>query len=355
MAGQKNKTKEYWDTFYSELKSAEDSNRFATEGNHPSSIINNDASDVSANELSDLEWIVPNSPRLLDTILGLFPPPDPSVGLTNRLKEETSSATSVNILEIGCGVSKLSISLLQRQLLNNQEALPDAQTRGYSFVATDVSSVCIEHSRTRDDKLISSFNTDNSSLKYALLDVLAEKPSITIRNYDIILDKGTLDTFLFRSKRTQKGSSSHPPLLAPLLNNIHRWLGCGAKYIIISPRSKIKSVRDFRGFTSVRRIKVDTATLGGEVILVKSNNEKAARSKAKVYLYECIKNDSYNPEKDSTPYRTMEISTADESTCLKCGISFKDFRGNGDVKDQGEVVWARRWKNHYPHCKGKGG
>ena len=246
---QKDKTKAYWDTFYSTLPSSgDDANTFATKGDLAQTTKAKEDT-AKKEDSSDLEWIVPNSPGLLDTILGLFPPSTSET--TDRDARNDSSA--INILEIGC-------------------------------------------------------------------------------------------------------SSIHPPLLTPLLNNIHRWLlpGCGSKYIIISPRSKIKSVRDFKGFASVRRTKVDTATLdGNDVVLVKSNNKEAARSKSEVYLYECIKNDKYKPDVDE-PYSSMGCnSNSDDETCGKCGLSFKEFRGNVDVLDQGEAVWARRWKNHCAHCKEK--
>ena len=321
--GQKVKTKDYWDSFYSSL-SAGDINAAVNETKYETS--------------SDLEWIVPHS-AVLDTILSLF--------------ARSHASVSINALEIGCGVSQLSLSLLQKLLLNRHEADPRDVRRGYCFVATDVSSVCIEHNRTRDDAFITSLLTAGGCLSYEHLDVLDDKSSSShTRSYDIVLDKGTLDTFLFRSKRTKKGSSSHPPVLTPLLNNVHRWLrtGCESKYLIISPRPKIKSIRDFRGFSSVRRIKVDTSTLD-DVVLVKSNSGNAKTSISEVYLYECVRDDSYDPDEDM-PYRSVVCCAEDESICVKCGMCFKHYRGTVDVRDQGEVAWARRWKNHVVHCKG---
>lgn len=228
----------------------------------------------------------------------------------------------------------------------------------YDFVATDVSSVCIEHNRIRDSAFVSFLHdTAAARLSYEVLDVLnanLQSHSKHIGRYDMILDKGTLDTFLFRSKRTNKGCELHPPLLTPLLSNIHRWLraGCDAKYIIISPRSKIKSVRDFCGFKSVHRISVDTTMLiSDDVILVKCNGENAHISKSEVFLYICFKDDSYDPDED-VPYRSMIDSAEDNSICIKCGMSFKQYRGTVDVKEQGEIVWTRRWRNHIVHCKG---
>lgn len=348
-AKQKTKTKEYWDTFYAALPSANDVNKSGARDD-PSSKINDATDDETT---SDLEWIVPNSIELLDTILSLFPSSgNDGYEVKANAEVERNDSSAVNVLEIGCGVSQLSLSLLRRILLKKKEPASPYHNRACSFVATEVSSVCIEHNQKRDNTFISSVDTKDGCLSYQFLDVLNTiSSSETTQKYDIILDKGTLDTFLFRSKRTKKGTASHPPLLTPLLNNTHRWLrsGCKAKYIIISPRPKIKSVRDFRGFASVRRIKVDTTGMGEDVVLVKGNSEKSTQAKTEVYLYECTRNDSYNPEEDS-PYFSLGYNTEDESTCEKCGVSFKDFRGK--AFDQGEIVWARRWKNHGVHCKG---
>jgi len=287
-------------------------------------------SDVDHQSNDDLEWIVPNCPTVLNTTLSLFP-------------RDILTNDSINVLEIGCGVSQLSSSLLQRLLDKN--TTHDMHKHGYNFVSTDVSPVCIEQNRKRDDYYISSLKTTSISLTYNVLDILDES---VIRQYNqqynVVLDKGTLDTFLFRSKRTKKGSSTYPPILAGLLNNIHSLLRSGGCYIIISPRGKIKSVRDFCGFSSVRRVVIDTKALDGGV-LVKQ------QSKSEVYIYQCIKNDSYNPEIDK-PYRdTLDCKLDDEAKCNNCTITFREFRGNEKVEDKGEVVFIRRWKNHMMHCK----
>ena len=349
MAEQKVKTKEYWDKFYMTNPTSIGDSKSTNVSNK---LLDGDGDKGSNCTSSDLEWIVPNAPHLLDKIFDLFPP-SPS-------KEEGYDNT-INVLEIGCGVSQLSKSLLQR-ILHNQEPVPSVHhlhQQCYNFVSTDISSVCIDHNRIRDDVFISSLHAENdgsSRLSYEVLDVLNETTCISHakKQYNVILDKGTLDTFLFRSKRTKKGSSSHPPILTVLLNNIHRLLSSDGIYLIISPRSKIRSLRDFQGFTSVRRITVDVTTFDDNVVLVKGNSENAKQqSKSEVYLYQCIKNDKYSPGKDES-YNTnnWECKAEDCSTCSKCGMSFKEFRGKVKVKDQGEVVWKRRFNNHIVHCKG---
>lgn len=340
MSNQKIKTKDYWDEFYSQLPSA------GTQS-YGSSVVENDET------TSDLEWIVPHS-AVLDTILSLLSPSSQSPRDASQSGEQKSASKTINLLEIGCGVSQLSISLLHRLILHDQDTTARVISCTYNIVATDVSLVCIDHNRERDSVYTSSLQNDGHRLSYEVLDVLSyDASSPHMRQYGMILDKGTLDTFLFRSKRTKKGISTHPPILTPLLNNIHRWLRseCEAKYIIISPRPKIMSVRDFRGFASVRRKKIDTAAMSSDVVLVKGNSDTSKQSKSVVYLYECIKNDYYHPDHDA-PYRDiMECNANDESLCSTCGINFKEFLGKVDARDQGEIVWARRWKNHCVHCK----
>ena len=256
------------------------------------------------------------------------------------------------MLEIGCGVSRLSLSLLQRMLLRRQEEASGFHRRACNFVATDVSLMCIEQNRMRDECFAASIPAAVGSLRYEPLDMLNQNSSASRRNlYEVILDKGTLDTFLFRSKRTNKRSASHPPLLTSLLKNVHRLLrsSCGAKYVTVSPRRKIKAVRDFRGFASVRRIKIETDSLAGDAVLVRGNSERAARPTSAVYLYECTKNDSFDSDSD-LPY-SAESGADGDSTCRRCGMTFADFRGKSGARGQGEIALQRRWKNHGIHCK----
>jgi len=315
---------------------------------------------------SELEWIVPNSPPLLDMVLDAFP--------SHSANMQGDNGNSIRVLEIGCGVSQLSRSLLEHAI-NMRERSDPRINSFYSFVATDVSSVCLERNLARDADFISALKATNSSsagdlLSYEALDVVKEA---TVTGdlkrlggkFDVCLDKGTLDTFLFRSKRTKKGTSPHPPLLISLLDNVHRILrhGCNAKYIIVSPRSKIKSIRDFRGFSSVRRRLLNSG-LVGELFIIESNKKKQSsnlygkdlvdeskKTDSHVYLYECTINDYYKPGVDK-PFRDAGSLVADDSFCMNCGVTFLEFRGNVDICNQGEVCWARRWRGHCIHCRG---
>jgi len=369
-AKQNEKTKQYWDAFYSDLSSQAPLLKHSEQS--PWSTGKEDDGDgLSKNDVGGLEWIVDNSAILLNELLNMFPK-------TNTTSAANESHTrKLNVLEIGCGVSELSRSLLEKLLMNKSQSNEFGMS--YEFVATDVSSVCVERNRKRDKAFIISlvnhssnnaYNTGSSkshsisnctnSLSYETLDVLTQNPTIQ-NHYDIILDKGTLDTFLFRSKRTYRGTEAYPPILVPLLNNIHSWLrhGVSAKYIFISPRSKIKAVRDYNGFVKVRRVALDVATLGGTVLLQSNNadsNSNIVYSRKNVFIYECIRNDQYRPECD-WPFRSQNHSNCagavdDRFMCPHCKQSFRDFRGKVEIRDQGVLVWGRRWNNHLIHCKG---
>jgi SAM-dependent methyltransferase len=312
------KTKQYWDSFYSDLPS-----------NAPKHVVSVDGD-------GSFEWIVANSKQLLCEISDMFPAPS----------RGTNEKMQLKILEIGCGVSELSCFLL-KSMLEQRSTCYDNELPSFEFVATDISEVCIEQNRERDQDFMAQLcNPD--ILKYEVLDILTTKPT---QQYDVILDKGTLDTFLFRSKRSKKGTELYPPLLLPLLNNIHGWLKPSGKYIIISPRGRIKAVRDYAGFSNVRRVKFDARGLG-DFVLMESNapGNNGDRSKKEIYIYECSRNDAYNPEQDQ-PFRRVETIANDESTCPYCRQSFKEFRGKVKIEDQGRIVWGRKWNNHLVHCK----
>ena len=316
---QNHKTKQYWDKFYSDVSSHAPQHS------------------VSETDAKSFEWIVPHSSLLMDDLLSI---------ICHSASDDYYRCYKMHlkVLEIGCGVSELSRCLLER-LLGKRSKNTDEST-SYEFVATDISEICIRQCQQRDNVFISSLTNSNDFLRYGTLDILTAMPS---QLYDTILDKGTLDTFLFRTKRTKKGSEMYPPLLLSLLNNVHGWLNHGGLYIIISPRSRIKAVRDYNGFKSVTSVKFDVNPVG-DVVLLKSNNIHSGR-KNHVYIYKCKRNDDYDPERDA-PFRITEKSTDDQSTCPKCQMSFRAFRGNVELKDQGVVVWSRRWSNHVVHCKG---
>jgi len=164
MPDQKEKTKEYWDKFYKEGVTSSNT------------VPRTKVSDIDHQTNKDIEWIVPNCSTVLDTTLSLFP------------KHTSNDNNNINVLEIGCGVSQLSLFLLQRLLDKN--TTHDMHKHDYNFVSTDVSPVCIEQNRKRDDDYISSLQTTSSSLTYNVLDILDESVKRQYsQQYNVVLER----------------------------------------------------------------------------------------------------------------------------------------------------------------------
>jgi len=241
------------------------------------------------------EWILLPTDQLLDRLLSYV---------------ENSSHHPM-ILEVGCGTSQLSRCLYER---DNYTA---------SFVVTDVSPVCIEINRKRDAAMLSDrFN-------YQVLNALEPEVSSLNQKFNFVLDKGCLDTFLFRSSK-----GSH--LVTKLLNNVLQWLLDDGQYLVLTPRPKIAILRDFPGFETVQRVVLDdsNATLG--------DLDGATAGKQVVYLHICTKRNSYI---------THDTANDDEQQipqqCDKCGMTFDEFRRN-----ETHVKIERRWTGHRVHCQG---
>ena len=271
------------------------------------------------------EWIVQPSEEILQSIVKyLLKIPKKNNVVNGNHKH--------SILEIGAGNSTFSLQLWG-YLQNNNSA-------EVNMLATDVSSICILQNTERDKERIlqSSFG----SFSYEILNVL-EPPSHKMSGiYDIVLDKGCCDTFLFRSEKTKSGS--HSPLLKTLFDNIHTWLTSGGVYIIFSPRSRIKAARDFVGFSSVERIKLDSDNNQIGALDGKAENNGV------VYMHVCTKNDAY-ARGDNLAFRNQIKVVMEDERCTKCGISFVDFRKGEDIVGKGVNYWGRRWRGHLTHCK----
>uniref|UniRef100_A0A7S3VGF0 Methyltransferase domain-containing protein n=1 Tax=Chaetoceros debilis TaxID=122233 RepID=A0A7S3VGF0_9STRA len=264
---------------------------------------------------NEKEWIVQPDQAILDTI-----------------KDHLPSDEKQNILEIGCGNSSFSLSLWE-YLTSGNKGLR------VTLNATDVSKICVEQNLLRDVNRIESVEISGSSFRYSVLDVLELNKSLA-QKHAMILDKGCLDTFLFRSSQSKK--ESHSPLVRTLLDNIHEWLQDDGKYIFITPRSKLKSVRDYAGFSSVKRIILDTS---GHL----ERKEKSGEHQF-VFMYICSKSPKYNI--GMSPFRSELTLPAGDDICKKCGMSFNDFLGAESVDGKGKKTWARRWRGHSVHCRG---
>ncbi len=317
---QKNKTLRFWDDFY---RQEEESQSKGT------------------------EWILKPTQSILRTISNKFELDVHVKNGSEEKTEKTGGSRSLALLEIGCGNSKFSLQLWHylHNIFNGDGSMNERMREvTVSVVATDVSPICIQQNVERDGEFIKEVSSNvlsPGSFCYETLNILEEPDESEKGKYAIILDKGCFDTFLFRSEKTKSGQ--HSPLVQKLLNNVHALLASGGKYIIFSPRKKMNSLRDFNGFTSVQRTKLESKnTIIGALDGKSENNEV-------VYMHICSKNDKYT-DGDKSFRNQIKIPTDDEK-CKICGIKFIDFRRGEAMSGKGVAYWGRRWQGHIKHCK----
>jgi SAM-dependent methyltransferase len=243
---------------------------------------------------SDKEWIVKPSAKLLDYLQTWMP------------KDAT-------LLEIGCGTSYLARYLYLCERFT-----------GTCFLVTDVSPVCVDINRKRDASLLSD------RFQYQVLDALDPPLTLKKQHFDVVMDKGCLDTFLYRSSHGEK-------LVISLLENVHQMLKNDGRYIIFSPRRKIRLIRDYKGFQFIERISLsssnsDVGDLCGET------------RKSVVFLHIYRKSVQQNPNKGEM----KDLDDLSES-CSRCGMTFQDFCKSNEITSK----VMRRWKGHRTHCQGK--
>jgi len=176
----------------------------------------------------------------------------PSEPLLQRIASYLPNNGS-QIMEIGCGASSLARELWT--YLNEIQHQSSTDCR-HTILATDVSEVCIQQLQKRDADFID--RTDHG-FQYRMLNIAKKHPELE-NTFDIILDKACLDTFLFRS-RQRGGGHPYAQLVKNVLNNIQSWLINKGVYLILTPRRKLKSVRDFVGFQSIERHVLDLTYL----------------------------------------------------------------------------------------------
>ena len=374
---QRDKTIDFWNKLYSNSNDPNNKNVHKSTTNQTESN-RNPAQNYKS--FAEKEWIVQPSPNLFHAISNFLP--------TNKTIE--NDCAHVNILEIGCGVSYLSREFWR--YLQTPKMQSNHLNRQYSLCATDVSSVCIQQMIQRDNYVIHS---SEGLFHYSELNVLEKDPSL-VSKYDMILDKGCLDTFLFRSQHKVQWE-----IMNTLLDNIHSWLKQnGGVYLILSPRSKIKPVRDYLGFQSVQRIVLNEDSESsslfsnmsfGELDGRSARSHKPCKEKDKIgktkestlrkdviYMYVCVKNDNYIPGGTTPPFeqsfyheedssQSLTSTTLDsvsstntpnekdelmKQTCSHCGTTFQQFIGSDVNMGQGEKAWKRRFRNHVIHCRG---
>jgi hypothetical protein len=318
----------------------------------------------------------------------------------------------IKLLEIGCGTS----TLVRDMKVHIENTYPRIIKKVIAC-GTDVSQVCIDVNRQRDNytpdlsyevlNCLEDDDNDNDNDNGEQQPSSSSSSSFHHRgNWDLIIDKGCLDTFMFRSR--QRGTNRiYPESVRKLLDNIHGWLSSSSSskstssdgggerieedeeekeelrnirvgcYIFISPRSKVKAVRDYAGFSSVRRYPLPgnyRAELEGKKnnFNNKSNNTTDVCGSSNTttspsspgYLFVCTKNINYKvgleepfPTTTATDQhgdggdRNNETLLNDNTKCPQCGISFLEFRKGEGLEFRGNKFWTRTFKGHCIHCK----
>jgi hypothetical protein len=273
---------------------------------------------------TEQEWISKPSDEVLQMIFEQY----------DHHGNHSNCGASLKLLEIGCGTSMLVRDVkeyFEKQYRKQQIC------RTIHAWGTDVSQICIDNLRQRDHQVISQQN--NGILEYHVLNVVEKM--IPARKWDLIIDKGCLDTFLFRSR--QRGpNSDYNELIQRVLDNLHSWLKYSSGlYMVISPRTKIKAVRDYEGFSSVHRYTLPASSIS---MLEGTKCDSG-------YLFVCSRNDNYTPG-FSIPFRRQpdQQTPSDDATCPNCGVSFLLFRKGESLQGKGAYTWTRLWQGHCKHC-----
>jgi SAM-dependent methyltransferase len=307
------------------------------------------------------EWILQPSSALVQQILD-------QLVIPNESTSPNESATDLHALEIGCGTSLLSVELCAAW-----EQRSSSSRSRLHVLATDVSPVCIEQQHAKLDRHVnakaehSDEAASKSTLAYQVLNITdpCQKDDSWKGKFDLILDKGCLDTCLFRSKKATMW-------LDTVLNNIHGWLKPKTGvYVIITPRSKLKAVRDFPGFVVSRRPltaehygrgdleprsgcstdqRKSNSHVQSNVGVIAEVTDSSALQQQQ-YLYSCrhVPLDGMARERVET---TDSLPTASDH-CPACRISFPSFRlQHCQTRDRADTYWDRHWVGHKLHCKG---
>jgi hypothetical protein len=255
----------------------------------------------------------------------------------------------LRILEIGCGTSAMA-----RELWKYIEDAESKAQKGRRVLirSTDVSRVCIDSCFARDRNISNVYGPDDLALEgcgleYVTLDVQVPPTFEESGQWDAVIDKACMDTFLFRSK-SRGDKRNYPMVVLMALETIWRLISDNGVYILISPRRKLKPIRDFAGFSSVEKLEIRPE--------VKCNilSPKGFRQKdpSDVYfMYICRKNAEYVVG-DPNPFRLPLCDMpSDDTRCENCGMSFAALRQKDDPEGRRGIFMLRKWKNHCAYCK----
>ena len=281
-------------------------------------------------KVKNQEWIVePSSNTLHKILLPILTSDCEEINGDDRDREDSHIQEDFALLEIGCGTSHFA-----------KEIYSLAQKRG-KFIVTDVSEVCIQANKIRDETLIQN---SNNRFDYQVFDAISDvnNDDFNGQTFDFILDKGCLDTFLFRSETRIQNK-----LAEKLFNRIHSLLKVSGRYIVITPRSKPKVLRDFKGFERIHRhvINEGLADLDGNKAIVHDSNTSKEQN---VYMFTCTRNDNYVAGEGGAFLDEYDKGANEdfEKICQKCGIEFDQFFPGLKMARR-----VRQWKGHRIHCR----
>lgn len=396
---QKEKTIQFWDDYHASCAASNSSETNTKNKNHD---------DPHPNK----EWILQPSLEIFERLYALLPLPSEAAKDSQTTDSTVPSLPAtkrerIQILEIGCGTSRMARDFLL--FCRDQKGRDDI-----NIIATDVSQICLAQNRERDrDMLLSSSGEDaveedetsqeNGYLEYECLNITLPlvpvdedamegasasvtdpKPATNSKfppsSFDMILDKGCLDTFLFRTR--QRGDHRQkvartvldnicyllkdPCLASSTGNSTSASQKCpsemGGVYTIQTPRAKFRPVKEYPGFAKVVRTTLDD----NQGILVPTGagdfKQNGELKREKLYLYSCYKRSDRGHNKEQSrdsadPQQQLEMPKAaspllDTDDCHKCGITFLDFRKGEALKGRGAKFWERLFRGHCRHCKG---
>ena len=143
-----------------------------------------------------------------------------------------------------------------------------------------------------------------------------------------------------------------------VLQNIHSWLKVpNGLYTIITPRSKIKHVRDYIGFHVTRTILNESQFGSGDLEprsgsttnLHQSDGTFDAVKESHQYMYTCRRRQIID-----IPNKTDASDVAiEQSLCTTCGVTYGSFctMKGSKVCASDTKYWNRRWQGHLQHCR----
>jgi hypothetical protein len=354
---QKSSTLDFWDEFYEKYEkrprqersragrgtqdvSTTEPHQDEVDKDVNDSAPSNDVPNTDVTEsLSSTEWILQPTDALLELLCSMIVHPtsgESAIVGAGRIP-------LLRFLEIGAGTSNLSRQLFRhlRETRQDQNSGSGRPSSSVSALVTDVSPVCIQQNRQRDCDILEEAG---GSFQYDTLNIAtAGPPDELCASFDFILDKGCLDTFLFRTRH--RGGRRKEILMNTVLDNLYAMLKADEHccLLILSPRSNARSLREHNGFACQRH------ELDRSVFCLGDLDGDKMQSRDSLYLYVCRKRPGYDPSQ-SAPEPTYELS--DDDACPKCSKTFRSFRGGHKrLENRGRRVWYREWTGHKAHCK----